>query len=161
MLSMLVFWNDAGEVVGTLSTLMVRNENGEVVGHVDFEAVEDSGGRIRELCDISTAAGGGAWPEWLEGKAHDFTVELDPNPSPARARIAALVHKKSGHRRERADIEAAIAERIQKANGKPADIRDVVGGPNRPLLLDEDGRTKARTKAKRPVLPVVKRGLDT
>jgi len=124
------------------------------VGLVDFEAHEEAGGKFRQIWNVAQAAGSTTWPEWIGPRAHDFTVELDGQ------RIAALVHKKSGHRRERAEIEAVIEDRIQKANGKPADIRDVVGGPNRPLLLDENGRTKARTKAKRPVLPVVSRNLS-
>jgi hypothetical protein len=36
-----------------------------------------------------------------------------------------------------------------------ADIRDLVGGPDRPLLLDENGKTMARPKVERPNLPVV------
>ena len=154
----LLAWNAAGEIVATLAHMVAQDENGNVIGLVDFEAHNAAGGRLRDVWEVSDATGSDTWPEWLGGAAYDFTVELDPNPRNARARIAALVHKKSGHRRERAEIEAVIEDRIQKANGKPADIRDVVGGPNRPLLLDENGRTKARTKAKRPVLPVVKRG---
>ena len=97
-------------------------------------------------------AGAGTWPEWLGGGAHAFRVD-----APVNRRPVALVHRKSGHRRERAAIEAAIAERIAKANGKPADIRDLVGGPDRPLLLDEEGKTMARLKVARPNLPIVGR----
>lgn len=134
-----------------------------------------------------TVVGAATWPEWLGGAAYDFKVELDPAPGQARARIAALVHKKSGHRRQRKDIEAAIAERTNeakvvaqkqgqeqraflRAKGVPeetvmeftdpphkVDLRDIVGGPKAPLLLDEDGKTMKRPKVERPDLPIVGR----
>lgn len=188
MLYGLIAWNDGGEVVATLDHL-VRVEDGTVIGLVDFAAHERAGGRLRDVWTVSNAVGSGTWLEWLSESAHDFTVELDPNPSPARARIKALVHKKSGHRRERASIEAAIAERVNEKKleakkkgderrsmlrrrgvkehiieqlGDPipqaADLRDLLGGPGRPLLLDENGRTKARVKRERPNLPYVSGG---
>ena len=182
MLRMLVAYDANGEVVGTLNYVVAKDDEGRIVGLVDFEAHEDAGGKLREIWTVDAAVGSATWPEWIGPKAHDFNVELDGK------RLKALVHKKSGHRRERAAIEAAIAERIndKKAEAKkrgdeqrsrlrkrgvrpemveqfsdpppePADLRDLLGGPNRPLLLDEDGKTKARVKTKRPALPVVSR----
>lgn len=188
MLSMLIFWDASGAVVGTLAHLVARDEDGEVLGLVDFEAHERAGGRIREIADVSNATGGGSWPEWLDGGVLDFRVELDPNPGQARAKIAALVHKKSGYRRDRASIEAAIAERtneakaeaqkkgkeqraLLRAKGVPeetvveftdppvkVDLRDLLGGPNKPLLVDDDGKTMKKPKVERPNLPIVGRG---
>jgi hypothetical protein len=186
MLSMLVGWNAAGDIVSTQEFMTIKDENDEILGLVDYEAHEAAGGRMRDITEFPNVVGSATWPEWLGGQAHHFMVELEPNPSPARARIKALVHKTSGHRRERAAIEAAISERIneKKAEAKKrgderrahlrkrgvaiadefpdpppeaADLRDMLGGPNRPLLLDEDGRTKPRVKAKRPALPVISR----
>lgn len=192
MLRPLVAYDANGNIVATLNVAVRKDEDGkpEVI---DFEAHEVAGGRLRDIWENSEAVGSATWPEWIGPRAHDFKVELDPNPGKARARIAALVHKKSGHRRSRADIEAAIAERIneKKAEAKkrgddlrrdlrkrtgmtedmialvddpepdPADLRDLVGGPGKPLLLDEDGRTRPRpAKSQRPALPVVKRGRD-
>ena len=97
------------------------------------------------------AKGSKVWPECLGGRAHEFRVELD-GPAGGK-RIGALVHKESGHRRERAAIEAEIAKRLEAGNGT-ADIRDLVGGPDRPLHLDKKGKTAPRPKVARPVLPL-------
>lgn len=188
MLKSLIAYDSIGNVIATLAHAVAKDESGNVVGLVDFEAHEAAGGRLREIWENDQAVGSATWPEWIGGRAHDFRVELDPAPGNARARIAALVHKQSGHRRERHVIEAAIAERIeakradarQKGNEQramlarrkvhpdviaefsdpppePADVRDLLGGPGKPLLLDEDGRTKERVKVARPALPVVGR----
>jgi hypothetical protein len=185
MLRSLIAYNAAGEVVGTLDQLVRYDDEGDVLGVVDFEAQESAGRKLRDVWEVSTAVGSATWPEWLGAKAHNFTVELD-----ADKRIKALVHKDSGHRRERADIEAAIQGRINdkkaeakkrgddmrkdaKAKGlprnvvdampdpepEPADLRDLVGGPDRPLLLDEDGHTKPKAaKSQKPSLPVISVG---
>ena len=52
----------------------------------------------------------------------------------------------SGRRPERAVVEtAAIRERLDPAReGRPADIRDVLGGPDPPLRLDDAGGTVDR-----------------
>lgn len=190
MLHLLIAYDAQGNVVATLDHMVAKDDDGNVIGLVDFAAHEDAGGRLRDIWENSAAVGSGTWPEWLKGGAHDFKVELDPNPGPARARIKALVHKKSGFRRERSSIEAAIAERqndakmAAKKKGdairqdlrlrgmKPEDValvddpapvvdlRDLLGGPQRPLLLDDDGRNRPRVKSERPNLPVVQRAPD-
>lgn len=186
MLCSLIAYDSSSNVVATLDHMVAKDNDGNVIGLVDFAAHEDAGGRLRDIWEQSNAVGSGTWPEWLGGAAYAFKVELDPNPGKARARIKALVHKKSGHRRERAAIEAAIAERHNEAKlearkkgeqqrallkGKvrddviaeftdppvKVDLRDILGGPNRPLLLDEDGRTMKRLKVERPNLPIVGR----
>ncbi len=188
MLCSLIAYDANGDVVETLHHMVALDDEGKVTGLIDFAAHENAGGRLRDIWTNPKFAGSGTWPEWLGSSAHDFTVELDPNPSPARARIKALVHKASGYRRERADIEARIAERINekkldaakrgeaqrallKKRGvpdevvvqfsdpppEPADIRDIVGGPDRPLLLDDNGKTMAKPKVERPKLPIVGR----
>jgi hypothetical protein len=189
MLHSLIAYDANGDIVGTLDHMLAKDDAGNVAGLVDFAAHEDAGGRLREIWTQSSAVGSASWPEWIGSQAHDFTVELDPDPSPARARIKALVHKKSGHRRERAAIEAEIEKRINaarseahkqgderrkqlKARGVKAeivaqfsdpppaavDLRDLLGGPGKPLLLDENGKTRPRQQRSRPDLPVVKRG---
>jgi len=151
MLSMLIAYDGTGNIIATLDQMVGLGEHGEVVGLIDFAAHEAADGELTDIWQVPEASGSGTWPEWLGSRAHDFTVER------ANGRISALVHKTGGHRRERASIEAAIAERIAAAGEQPADIRDLVGGPDRPLLLDEKGRTKARVPVQRPNLPIIGR----
>jgi hypothetical protein len=155
MLRQLIAWDADGNVVGTLDYMVMRDEDGKVIGLIDFGAHEEAGGRLRDIVEISNAVGAGTWPEWLGGRAHGFKVELDPAPQGQRAKIVGLVHKESGHRRDRAAIEAEIEKRVKAAKGKPADLRDLVGGPQKPLLLDDQGRTRPRVVSARPQLPYV------
>lgn len=187
MLRSLIAYDSNGNIVATLEHVVAKDEDGKVIGLIDFAAHEDAGGRLRDIWENDQAVGSATWPEWLGGRAYDFKVELDPNPGAARARIKALVHKKSGHRRSRADIEAAVAERTNEAKAQAkqrgeaqrnflrsrgakeetvveftdppvkVDLRDLLGGPNKPLLLDDDGKTKQRPKVERPNLPIVGR----
>jgi len=153
VLGMLLAYDAAGNVVATLDHVVQYDDNGTPLGLVDFGAHEDAGGEMTDVWTASNATGSKVWPEWIGGRAHDFRVELVGPPG--RKRIGALVHKVSGHRRERAEIEARIADRIDAAHGQPADIRDLVGGPDRPLQLDDEGKTKARVPNARPALPLV------
>ena len=159
--SMLLAYDAAGDVVGTLDYLVQYADDLDrtPLGLVDFAAHEEAGGELSDIWNVDNATGSKTWPEWIGSRAHDFRVEL-VGPAGAK-RIGALVHKASGHRRERAAIEAAIEARIAAATetdsrGKPmADIRDLVGGPDRPLHLDDPGRNAPRPKATRPALPLV------
>jgi hypothetical protein len=112
------------------------------------EALEMAGGRLRDFGVMSWtdasgavyyAAGAGSWPKWLPEGASQFRVELDPSPAPPRVRIRALIHHGSGHRRERRDIEAALAAVHPDETGA-WDIRRIAGGPNRPVKIDDQGR---------------------
>jgi len=155
MLSMLLAYNASGTVVATLDYVVSRDDEGNVVGLVDFAAHEEAGGEHTDIFVVSNATGSKVWPEWLGGRAHDFTVEL-AGPSGGK-HIAALVHRTSGHRRERATVEANIALRIAVYDPEPADIRDLVGGPDRPLQLDDDGKVKIKAPVVRPNLPLIGR----
>ena len=150
MLGPILYFDAAGNVIGSLDALVDRSPEGDAIGLVDFEAHELAGDRLRRFAvvgwtDSATgtttyATGAGTWPEWIEGaKLAEFRVELEPNPAPARARIRALVHRTSGYRRERAAIEAARAAAPIVYGAR--DLRAIVGGPTRPLALDADGRT--------------------
>jgi hypothetical protein len=150
---MLLAYGAAGDVVQTLSYVVQYDADMVPLGLVDFGAHEEAGGENTDIFVTSNAVGSKVWPEWIGGRAHDFRVELVGPPG--RKRIAALVHKASGFRRERAAIEAAIQSRISAAAGAPADIRDLVGGPDRPLVLDDNGRNVARVATARPDLPLV------
>jgi hypothetical protein len=154
MLCSLIAYDENGKVVATLDYILSRDENGVANGVIDFEAYEATGAKLRDLWNVSNAVGSATWPEYLGGAAHDFKVELDENN-----RIVALVHGRSRRKRKRSDIEAAIAERrAVTPPGEPVDLRDIVGGPNRPLLLDEEGRTQPRpAKSQRPAFPIVRR----
>jgi hypothetical protein len=50
---------------------------------------------------------------------------------------------------------AAAAAKKDKGVQEPVDIIDLVGGPERPLELDEQRRTRARTPFVRPSLPLI------
>lgn len=169
--TMLLAYDDAGRIIATLDYAVARNEAGEPIGLVDFAAHEAAGGQLTDIWTVRGAAGSGTWPEWLGAAAHGFRVEREEDGRPHR--ITALVHagapawsdregvvhpatESSGHRRERHAVEAAIAERIAAARGAPADIRDLVGGPERALLLDESGRTRERRPVVSPSLPIVR-----
>lgn len=148
--TMLLAYDAAGNIVATLDYMVARNEHGEVIGLVDFAAHEEGGGRLREVWDVAGAVGSGTWPEFLGGQAHAFRADV------AGGRIAALVHRDSGHRRERAAIEAAIRDRrAATEEGVPVDLRDIVGGPQRPLQLDEQGQNRPPQSSVRPTLPLL------
>lgn len=154
---MLIAYDAAGNVVATLDSAVLPGPDGVPLGLVDFTAHEEVGGDHTEIWRVASdgvdVKGSKVWPEWLGARAHDFRVELD---GPAgRKRITVLIHKTSGHRRERSVIEAAIAERITESKGGLADIRDLVGGPDRPLIVDDEGATRRRTPPAPPALPVV------
>ncbi len=150
---MLIAYNAAGDIVATLDHLVVRDAGGNVVGLADLDALERDGGEMIDAWTVEGASGSKTWPEWLGARATEFTVELDGEPG--RKRAVALVHKTSGHRRERQAIDDEIQRRTQQANGEPVDVRDLLGGPDRPLLLDEDGATKPRANPEPTRLPLV------
>jgi hypothetical protein len=156
MLCQLIAYDEDGSVVATLSYCVAKDEEGRVVGLVDFAGYEQSGGSLRDIWKVSNAVGSATWPEWLGGSAHEFKVIL---AGPAgNKRIVKLVHKTSGHVRDREQIEAAIEARKDEARreGRAADLRDLVGGPDRPLRLDDEGKTRPRTpRGSRPLLPFV------
>jgi hypothetical protein len=144
----LLAYDAAGDVVATLDYMVARDDDGNVVGLIDFAAHEDMGGRLRDIWEVGHAAGSGSWPEWLGARAHEFSVELDGRM------IAALVHRRSGHRRLRAAILAAIDAAPSRDGAR--DLRGLLGGPGRPLTLDEDGRTVARRLSGTPAhLPLI------
>lgn len=147
---MLIAYDANGEVVATLDHVVARNEEGHVIGLVDFAAQEEAG-ELLDIWRVPDAVGSGTWPEWLGSRAYDFKIER------ANGRISALIHKTSGARRDRATIEKAIAKRMKEAGDKPADLRDLVGGPGKPLELDEKGRTLKREPVQRTKLPVIGR----
>lgn len=153
MLCMLIAYDAADEVVATLDFMVANNEHGDAVGLLDFDAHEQAGGSMTDVWSVKGAAGSKVWPEWIGSRALEFRVER--TGPPGQKRISALVHRASGHRRERAAVETAIASRIAAARGEPADIRDIVGGPDRPLRLDDQGRADVTVLAPPPALPFV------
>lgn len=154
VLGSLLAYDVDGAVIATLDYLVQYADDGTALGVVDFAAHEEAGGELTDIWTVpDPAVGSKVWPEWLSGAAHGFRVELVGPPGAKH--IGALVHKASGYRRERAALEAEIGKRIKAAKGAPADIRDLVGGPGRPLNLDADGKT-APTPVRAPSrLPIV------
>jgi hypothetical protein len=133
--------------------MVALDPDGNARGIIDFAAHEDAGGAHTDIWVVQGAAGSKAWPEWIGDAAYDFTVELDGPPGAKH--IAALVHRKSGYRRERDAIEAAIDE-APVVGHHTVDLRAIVGGPGHPLTLDEDGRTESRPRSGSPDhLPLV------
>lgn len=108
--------------------------------------------------------GSKVWPEWLGGRAHQFRVELEGDPG--KKRIGALVHRASGHRRVRAEIEATVLEarlsalEVAARLGLPpekfrVDVSRLVGRPDVPLSLDDEGRRVVPGRSERQALPLV------
>jgi hypothetical protein len=135
---MLVAYDADGNVIGHLDHMVARGPDGSVAGLIDFAAHEAAGGDHTDIWLVDThdpahpVKGSKVWPEAIGSGIYDFRVEL-AGPPGAR-HIAALVHKTSGHRRERAAVEP----------GK--------------LALDADGRTVPRptdagTPAHLPLVP--------
>lgn len=144
MLGMLVAYDEDGKIIATKDFHVLYDEthpDRPPVGLVDWGEMEEHDMPFARRPDrdvpggwfVPDAVGSAFWPEWLGGAATAFRVELDGK------KIRALVHRESGIRRERSAIDAAIAERIEAARGEAADIRDLVGGPMRPLRVDERG----------------------
>lgn len=150
---MLLAYDATGNVTATLDYVVQYDDDGTPLGLVDFAAHEEAGGEMTDVWTVGGAAGSKVWPEWLGSRAHEFRAELVGPPG--NKRIGALVHKVSGHRRVRAEIDARIDARVEATHGQPADIRDIVGGPDRPLQLDDEGKTKVRVPDARPALPLV------
>lgn len=152
MLGILICYDSEGNVTSTLESLVARDpDTGQVVGIVDFLTHEEEGGKFRVdaqrpngIINDPRAVGAGAWPEWLGARAAEFKVEVHDG------KITRLRHRDSGHVRDRAKIEKAIADRKKAAKGEPADIRDLVGGPTKPLELDGAGRTVIRSAGHGP-----------
>lgn len=135
---MLIAYDASGKILATLESLVVRDKEGHVVGLADFAATEAAGPLRQTVWEVEGAVGSGTWPEWVS--ASGYRVERD-----SEGRISALVHT-SGARRERASVEAAIAARIAAADGAPANIRDLVGGPGRLLRTPADAETKGQRR---------------
>lgn len=150
-MGVLLAFDATGNILATLDWLVVApTPDGAVI--VDFEAEEAQGHDLAAIYPVAGAVGHGTWPEYLGGQFHEFRVELD-----SAGRVSALVRKPraaftdsrgqvhsqvpGGHRRERLAVEAAIAAAPSIAGGR--DIRHIVGGPQRPLALDDQGRTVA------------------
>ena len=128
----------------------------EALAVADFAAHEASGKPLRAYGVNGTALGAATWPEWLtHSDLAQMYLELepgwdrmtDPRSRPAHA-LRALIHRDTGQRRERTHIEAAVGRRVAAAGDGAADIRDLVGGPDRPLHLTQGGTSS--TGERRP-----------
>lgn len=138
----LIAYDRSGNVLAILDHLVVPDENGNAV-LVDFAAHEAAGRKLRECWEVSGAEGSCHWPEHLGESAGMFRVELDRRfTHPARR----LVHRRSGHSREREGVEREIERRVGRSpkdeqGRRIVDVRDVTGSPSRPLRVDDEGRT--------------------
>jgi hypothetical protein len=152
---MLVAYDEDGNVLATLGHLVQRRPDGSK-RLVDFAALEERGGEFDAaqpggVWHVEGAAGSKVWPERID-RPEDFRVEKEGPPG--KRRIAALVHKKSGYRRERKDIEARLERRMAELTGGGEarmtlsqyldSIKDIVGTPTEPIQVTRTGRTKRR-----------------
>lgn len=152
MPGMLLAYDAAGNVIATLDWMVQVDDEDHVLGVIDFAAHEEADGEHTDIWTVHDGAvGSKVWPEYLGSMAHSFRVEL--TGPPGRKRIGALVHKASGYRRERAEVERAVRDAPDKDGAK--DLRAVIGGPDRPLIIDDEGRTHPRPRSQRPALPLV------
>ncbi|MBA2439586.1 MAG: hypothetical protein H0V50_02800 [Thermoleophilaceae bacterium] len=154
-LGMLIAYDAAGGVVGTLDYLVRYDANGVALGLVNFYAITEAGGQLTDVWTNSAATGSDVWPQWINSDIYKFTVEVIGPPGAKR--ITALVHS-SGRRTERAAIEAGIEARIAGAAGVAVDISDLVGGPDRPLTVSPTGIIAKTVPPAVPVVPLGRAG---
>jgi len=130
---MALAWDAAGNVVATLDYL-VRPE-----GIVDLVGLDEEG-RLVEAWSVPGVTGAGTFPAYLGAQAHDYRVIR------VAGKITALQHKtKPGSRIERADIEARILAKLEAEKGNPQiNLTDIIGAPDRPLLLTAEGKLRQR-----------------
>lgn len=143
---MLLAYDFNGDVVATLDYLVIYDETKPgrpPLGLVDFAAHEEAGGEHTDIWSNDAAVGSKTWPEWIGGRAHEFTVELDG--SPGAKRIVALVHKESGHRRERAAVGAEIERRLEAVR-VAARVRGESIRASLPQRRDAEGRFLPRVE---------------
>ena len=152
-----IAYDRAGNIVASMDHLAIPDETGRVYA-VDLIGCERAGVKLRDLWFVSGASGSTTWPEYLGERFHEFRVELDPT-HPLRGRR--LVHRRSGHVRDRESIELDIDRRkqAQKRSGRRVlDLRDFLGDAVHPLLLDDDGRTRTDADAHPPGRAIVFHG---
>lgn len=93
-----------------------------------------------------TIAGAGTWPEFLADPC-SFRVDLRPGPKGGSHRVRALVHRVSGHRRDRAALGAEVQRRVDASLARVQERRaerarvvaargDADGHPPTDLMLD-------------------------
>jgi hypothetical protein len=180
-LDYLVQYDAAGAPLGLVDFAAHEEAGGE---HTDIwnvgEDHPDKGGQ-------RAAKGSKVWPEYLGAEALRYRVELDGPPGRKRIaalvhttsghrreraaiddEIARRIAEKQAEAIARAvEIRASLPRRLRgrksvvaqsvSVDPEPADLRDLVGGPDRPLRIDADGRTAPTIEATRPVLPLVAR----
>lgn len=69
-----------------------------------------------------TIAGAGTWPEFLDDP-HAFRVDLRPGPKGGTHKVRALVHRRSGFRRDRAALEAEVQRRVDASLARAEERR--------------------------------------
>jgi hypothetical protein len=161
--SILVAYAEDGTVLGTLDFLVRKRPDGrkELIDFVGKDArgepldsEEDPGAG---LWHVPGAKGSKPWPERV-APLTGFRVELDGPPG--RKSITALVHR-SGVRRNRANVEAAIEERLgsttREAGGRLSLrldaylglLADVTGLPDEPIVVDPETGEEVRRPERR------------
>jgi hypothetical protein len=103
----LLAYDADGNIIATLDAIVAMDNEENVIGLVDFIATEESGAEMTNVWVVDGAKGSKVWPVRVAQEVYGYRVEL---VGPAgNKRLAALVHKVTGERRERGD--AAIRQR--------------------------------------------------
>lgn len=151
MLGQLLAYDTDGHVIASLDYLVKRDADGNVLGLHDFGAEEENGHEFDSATNsegiwhVEGARGCKVWPQWLK-EPHEYTVEKEGKRG--KKKIGALVHRPTGQRIPRSDVDGAINERIEAARHslQPVDLRDLVGGPDRGLSAEKAMDVYARRK---------------
>lgn len=158
------------------------------MGLVDFAAHEEAGGELTDIWQVSNAAGSKTWPEWVDPRGYRVERTGPPgrkritalvHPSGRRRERATIEteidRRIAARRREAHEAGVAlrnelIAEGIQRAavmahvtdpDPEPTDLRDLLGGPDAPLRLDDEGSSAAPVRrGSPPNLPLASRRLE-
>ena len=111
---LLVLYHADGTIWGAFPPMVRYSSEGLPIETIDWEAREAAGLPVTDLLTVTTPGddanppikGAKHWPESQVPDLHAHRVELAGKAG--HKHIAALVHKTSGHLRDRAAIEAAM-----------------------------------------------------
>lgn len=136
----LIAYDRSGNVIAVIEDLVLPDEDG-VMRSVDVEATEADDVKLRDLWEVSGASGSTTWPEHLGPRFLEFRVHIDKR---FNLRGRRLIHRGSGHARDRDAIEEAVVRRVEETEvtrgRRVVDVRPVLGDSAHPLALDDDGR---------------------
>lgn len=132
-----------GRIVSTTDWLVRHDALGRAC-LVDFYAMEREG-RIMAVVRDPEAIGAGTWPQWLS-EHWEWRVEVGQD-----GMIAAIVHRQSNARVDRAALLAEVERRVEAARGVPINASDLLGSPLRPLVYRNGALRPVETEVEVPL----------